>query len=91
MKNVNDRLRGYYGEEAYMKIESELGVGTQRYAVSLRLRTCISCFLSTVSVYEGFDVRVIYFVSKNRGLTYFRNSKNSQVACEGVASSGIRA
>ena len=37
VKNVNDRLRGYYGEEAYMKIESELGVGTQ---VTLYLYDC---------------------------------------------------
>ena len=37
VKNVNDRLRGYYGEEAYMKIESELGVGT---SVTLYLYDC---------------------------------------------------
>lgn len=37
VKNVNDRLRGYYGDEAYMKIESELGKGTQ---VTLYLCDC---------------------------------------------------
>lgn len=29
VKNVNDRLTGYYGDGAYMHIESELGKGTQ--------------------------------------------------------------
>ena len=37
VKNVNDRLRGYYGEEAYMNIESELGKGTE---VTLFLQDC---------------------------------------------------
>lgn len=37
VKNINDRLRGYYGEEAFMKIESELGKGTQ---VTLFLYDC---------------------------------------------------
>ena len=37
VKNVNDRLRGYYGEEAYMNIESELGKGTE---VTLFLYDC---------------------------------------------------
>lgn len=34
VKNINDRLRGYYGEEAYMKVDSTLGEGT---SVVLRL------------------------------------------------------
>lgn len=38
VKNVNDRLRGYYGDEAYMKIESEQGKGTQ---VTLYLYDCV--------------------------------------------------
>lgn len=38
VKNVNDRLRGYYGEEAYMNIESELGKGTR---VTLYLYDCV--------------------------------------------------
>lgn len=38
VKNINDRLRGYYGEEAYMKVESELGEGT---SVTLFLHDCV--------------------------------------------------
>lgn len=37
VKNINDRLRGYYGEEAYMQVESELGKGT---SVTLYLHDC---------------------------------------------------
>ena len=37
VKNINDRLRGYYGEHAYMDIQSELGKGT---AVTLFLPEC---------------------------------------------------
>ncbi len=39
VKNVNDRLRGYYGDESYMDIKSELGKGT---AVTLFLKDCAS-------------------------------------------------
>ena len=37
VKNINDRLRGYYGEKAYMDIQSELGKGT---SVTLFLPDC---------------------------------------------------
>ena len=37
VKNINDRLRGYYGEKAYMNIQSELGKGT---SVTLFLPDC---------------------------------------------------
>lgn len=37
VKNVNDRIRGYYGEESYMEYESELGRGTR---VTLYLKDC---------------------------------------------------
>jgi len=39
VKNVNDRIRGYYGENAYMDIESELGKGT---SVTLFLEGCVT-------------------------------------------------
>ena len=39
VKNVNDRLRGYYGPESYMDIKSEFGKGTQ---VILFLKDCAS-------------------------------------------------
>ena len=39
VKNVNDRIRGYYGEESYMEYQSELGKGTQ---VTLYLKDCAS-------------------------------------------------
>lgn len=38
VKNINDRLRGYYGTEAYMDIKSELGQGTE---VTLYLHDCV--------------------------------------------------
>lgn len=37
VKNVNDRIRGYFGEESYMEYQSELGKGTQ---VTLYLKDC---------------------------------------------------
>jgi two-component system sensor histidine kinase LytS len=37
VKNVNDRICGYFGEESYMKYASELGKGTQ---VTLYLKGC---------------------------------------------------
>ena len=37
VKNINDRLRGYYGEKAYMDIQRELGKGT---SVTLFLPDC---------------------------------------------------
>ena len=39
VKNINDRLRGYYGPESYMDIKSELGKGTD---VTLFLKDCAS-------------------------------------------------
>lgn len=39
VKNVNDRIKGYFGQESYMHIESELGKGTQ---VTLYLKDCVS-------------------------------------------------
>jgi two-component system, LytTR family, sensor histidine kinase LytS len=39
VKNINDRLRGYYGTDSYMDIKSELGKGTQ---VTLFLKDCAS-------------------------------------------------
>lgn len=39
VKNVNDRIRGYYGEESYMQYRSELGKGTM---VTLYLKDCAS-------------------------------------------------
>lgn len=37
VKNINDRILGYYGEESYMEYKSELGRGTQ---VTLYLKDC---------------------------------------------------
>lgn len=37
VKNVNDRIRGYYGADSYMHIASDLGHGTQ---VTLFLKDC---------------------------------------------------
>ena len=37
VKNINDRLRGYYGEEAYMDVQSKLGEGTR---ITLFLPKC---------------------------------------------------
>lgn len=37
VKNINDRLRGYYGQESYMQVESELGEGTK---ITLFLHDC---------------------------------------------------
>ncbi len=37
VKNINDRLRGYYGETAYMEVKSKLGEGTR---VTLFLPSC---------------------------------------------------
>lgn len=37
VKNVNDRLRGYYGPDSYMDVQSVLGEGTQ---VTLFLKDC---------------------------------------------------
>lgn len=37
VKNINDRILGYYGEESYMRYESELGKGTR---VTLYLKDC---------------------------------------------------
>jgi two-component system sensor histidine kinase LytS len=39
VKNVNDRILGYYGEESYMEYQSELGMGTH---VTLYLKNCAS-------------------------------------------------
>lgn len=39
VKNVNDRITGYFGEDSYMKYESELGKGTR---VTLYLKECAS-------------------------------------------------
>ena len=39
VKNVNDRIRGYFGEESYMEYHSELGKGT---SVTLYLKDCAS-------------------------------------------------
>jgi len=37
VKNVNDRILGYFGEESFMKYASELGKGTR---VTLYLKGC---------------------------------------------------
>jgi two-component system sensor histidine kinase LytS len=39
VKNISDRIRGYYGENAYMDIKSELGKGTN---VTLFLEGCVT-------------------------------------------------
>lgn len=59
-------------------------------SISTTVRMCKDP-LSVTLIAKVSRIETYYFVSKNRYLTDFRYSKNFQVACEGVASSGIRA